>query len=457
MNDCLAQYYRTPRLCIHFRPKTSLSAPVGYFQFGKTATCYGSYSGRQPAKVPTEALYDALSDTVVDDGTIYLPFDPAEVVNNLRCETYTDDGRTGDSPALLAQAYYFIRPLLALNVRRRLQRIYLRGWDKLPFPHWPVDCSVDDLFGELLLLALKSNRHERIPFVWFWPDGASSAAVMTHDVEEESGRDFCNILMDIDDSFQIKSSFQIVPEQRYPVSREFLSSIRDRGFEVAVHDLNHDGHLYRDREEFLKRAAKINSYGKEYGAEGFRAGVLYRRQLWSDHLRFSYDMSVPNVAHLDPQRGGCCTVMPFFLGPILEIPVTTTQDYTLFHILNDYSIDLWKRQTEIIMQRHGLLSFIVHPDYIIGPRERAVYEQLLDFLNHLREEKGVWIATPSQVNHWWRQRAEMNLVRDGEGWKIEGCGKERARIAYASAEDGQLVFTLGENQIQCPTAEQTNR
>jgi hypothetical protein len=29
------------------------------------------------------------------------------------------------------------------------------------------------------------------------------------------------------------------------------------------------------------------------------------------YLCFAYDMSIPNVAHLDPQRGGCCTIMPF--------------------------------------------------------------------------------------------------------------------------------------------------
>ncbi len=61
-------------------------------------------------------------------------------------------------------------------------------------------------------------------------------------------------------------------------------------------------------------------------------------------------MSVPNVAHLDPQRGGCCTVMPYFIGDILEIPVTTIQDYTLFNILNDFSTRIWKEQTAIIRE-----------------------------------------------------------------------------------------------------------
>ena len=37
---------------------------------------------------------------------------------------------------------------------------------------------------------------------------------------------------------------------------------------------------------------------------------------------------------------------------------------------------------------------------------------------------------------------EMNLVPQGDGWRIEGEGRERARIAYASEHDGQLVYSL---------------
>jgi hypothetical protein len=226
------------------------------------------------------------------------------------------------------------------------------------------------------------------------------------------------------------------------VTPEFVESIWKRGFEVVVHDFNHDGHLFRDRQEFLERAAKINAFGEKFGATGFRAAVLYRKQLWYDALRFSYDMSVPNTAHLDPQRGGCCTVMPYFIGDILELPVTATQDYSLFHILQDYSINLWRRQIDLIMERHGLISFIVHPDYIIGLRERRIYEELLAYLAQLRDEKNIWMATPGEVDRWWRQRAKMEIVEDGESLRIEGTGRERARIAYASEQDGQLVFTF---------------
>jgi hypothetical protein len=212
---------------------------------------------------------------------------------------------------------------------------------------------------------------------------------------------------------------------------------------VNVQDLNHDGHLYRNRKQFLERAAKINEYARQYKAAGFRAGILYRNEGWYGAFDFDYDMSVPNVAHLDPQRGGCCTVMPYFIGDLLELPVTTTQDYSLFHILKDYSIDLWKEQTELIMAKHGMSSFIVHPDYIIDDRERQTYQELLTYLAKIRDTKGVWLPTPFEVNRWWRQRDKMELVEDSSGrWRIEGEGKERARVAYASEKDGQIEYTL---------------
>jgi hypothetical protein len=169
---------------------------------------------------------------------------------------------------------------------------------------------------------------------------------------------------------------------------------------------------------------------------------LYRRQEWYDALQFSYDMSVPNVAHLDPQRGGCCTVMPYFVNGLLELPVTMTQDYSLFHILNDRSIDLWKQQSELIMEKHGFMNFIVHPDYITELEERKTYETLLSYLSQLRSERNVWIPLPREVDQWWRQRSQMRIVREGNGWRIEGSGHERAQLAYASERNGKIEYMI---------------
>jgi hypothetical protein len=261
-------------------------------------------------------------------------------------------------------------------------------------------------------------------------------------VEAQAGLDFCPQLMDIDDSFGIKSSFQLVPEKRYVVFDDVLNSFRQRGFEINVHDLNHDGHLYSEREEFLRRARKINRYARRYGARGFRSGALYRNLNWYDALEFDYDMSVPSAGHLEAQGGGCCTIRPYFINKMVELPVTTTQDYSLFHILNDYSIDLWKQEIETIMQRHGLMSFIVHPDYIREKKAQQTYHLLLGHLAQLRAEGKIWIALPGEVADWWRQRSQMTLVYDQGEWQVSGPNAEKAKVAYAHTDEHKLAYKI---------------
>ena len=449
MNKYIAQYYRCQEKNIKFDLGGQLSQENGYFRFGNEALCYGQLARSTPSPILNGNLCDVISHAVTENGTTYLPFDVTQVVDNLRLELYSKTSLHNGSlfNSILNEIYYLARPLLPGGARRLLQKARLSNWKTLTFPRWPVDRSVDLLFDQLLLLSLRSQRLERIPFIWFWPDGASSCSVMTHDVETTRGRDFCATVMDLDDAYGIKASFSIVPELRYEVTTEYLDSIWKRGFEVCVQDLNHDGQLFKDREEYLLRVEKINAYGKQYGATGFRSAVLYRNQMWLDQLKFSYDMSVPNVAHLEPQRGGCCTVMPYFVGDILELPVTTIQDYALFNYLNEYSIDLWRRQIDLVMEQHGLVSFIVHPDYSTKPREWEVFKDLLAHLAQLRDEKKLWIPTSGEVDRWWRQRAKMTIVEDQHGVRIEGEGNERARVAYASEKDGKLAFEFGTTPV----------
>jgi hypothetical protein len=158
-------------------------------------------------------------------------------------------------------------------------------------------------------------------------------------------------------------------------------------------------------------------------------------------------MSVPNVGHLDPQRGGCCTTKPYFIGKILEIPVVATQDYTLFHILRQYSMDLWEHQIDLILQQNGLISFIVHPDYLLEARARDVYTCLLARLSQLREQSKMWIPLPRQLNDWWRSRNEMHLIRQQGAWQIQGPEAHRARVAFATLEGDRVVYSF-DSEIQ---------
>jgi hypothetical protein len=447
MINPLTEYYRCEEQLADFYRTGELSGEPGFFRLGESL-CHGQCNGGPSSRRVQDSLCDYADYLQVPDsnGTVELPFDPGQIVTNLRMERYTASRFPSRWMALfqdvLHWSYYLVRPLLPVPVRRHFQKLHLRSREQAHFPQWPVDCTVDNLMGKFLHAAIRANGQIKVPFIWFWPEGMSSAAIMTHDVETRSGLDFCDALMDLNDLFAIKSSFQVIPESRYAIPPDFLARLRARGFEVNVHDLNHDGHLFRDREEFLRRIAKVNRYIREFDALGFRSGVMYRNQEWFADLEAAYDMSVPNAAHLDPQAGGCCTVMPYFVGDLLELPVTATQDYALFNLLTDYSIDLWRREIEIVQQQHGLVSFVVHPDYVIDPRPRATYRALLEHLSQIRAEGNVWFALPREINAWWRQRNQMRLIRSGASWSIEGPGCERARVAYAEVDGNRVTYSI---------------
>jgi hypothetical protein len=331
---------------------------------------------------------------------------------------------------------------MPVGFRKHLQGFYLKGWERITFPNWPVDRSVDRLIEKLLILAMKKGQIDRLPFVWFWPERHSACAIMTHDVETTAGRDFCDRIMDFDDEFGIKASFQIVPEKRYSVPESYLEAIRNRNFEVNVQGLDHDGNLFENREEFLASAKKINAYARHYDAKGFRSPILYRNSHWFQELNFTYDMSVPNVARLEAQRGGCCTIMPYALpGGMIELPVTMTEDYSLFHVLKDYSTSLWEKQMSIVLKGHGLMNFIIHPDYVTAGRAQAIFKELLEKISRMRADDGVWVPLPREVDQWWRDRSRMKLVSSGSNkWKVEGPGSERATVSYVRVEGNQLIY-----------------
>lgn len=133
-------------------------------------------------------------------------------------------------------------------------------------------------------------------------------------------------------------------------------------------------------------------------------------------------------------------MFPYFIGDILELPVTTTQDYPLFYILRQNCLTLWKTQVRLILEKYGLVSFIVHPDYIIEEKNQQTYKDLLGYLSQLRREENVWTALPREIDSWWRARAQMRLVSEDGKWRIEGPQKERARVAYARLENDRLVY-----------------
>ena len=219
-----------------FEISKDLSAAQGYFCLGPETVCYGQCCGGRPSSRVGGFLYDASQIIRSTADSIHLPFDPTQVVDNLRFERYvaTTKGpaRTVAVPGTDPECLLWYTAPPPSSHQASLSKVIFSGLAKHPVSSWPVDLSVENVFERLLAASMQHRGIRKVPFIWFWPDGAPSCTIITHDVETRAGADFCPVLMDLNDSFGIKTSFQIVPENRYPASPAFLDSIRTRGFEL---------------------------------------------------------------------------------------------------------------------------------------------------------------------------------------------------------------------------------
>ena len=183
----LTQYYRCPDAYDRFGMKGALPSTSGYFRFGQASICYGSYHRQKPSLNSVETLQDALLETLIENGTVYLPFNPAQVIANLGVKLTSMSG--GAAQCLHLRTVLLVSPGFTGQYSQAFAKGLSRRLENLPFPRWPVIFPLI-ICWSLMLQSLRASGEERIPFIWFWPDGCSSCAIMTHDVETQAGYGF---------------------------------------------------------------------------------------------------------------------------------------------------------------------------------------------------------------------------------------------------------------------------
>ncbi len=242
-----------------------------------------------------------------------------------------------------------------------------------------------------------------------WPDGKKLALVLTHDVDTARGHDRCRDLVRLEEKLGFRSSFNFVPE-RYEVSSELRAYLADRGFEVGVHGLYHDGKYFNSRKIFRERAIRINRYIKEWNAEGYRSPSMQHNLDWFHDLDIRYDASTFDTDPFEPQPEGVRTIFPFRVcrngaqSGYIELPYTLPQDFTLFVLMREKNIDIWRRKLDWIAERGGMALLNTHPDYLsFNSSSRGLEEYpaeyYSEFLEYVREhyQDDCWYALPKDV------------------------------------------------------------
>ena len=295
--------------------------------------------------------------------------------------------------------YFGLKPFVPLALRLAARRRIICRLRPKVADRWPI------LPGS-----------ERPPEGWTgWPDGRQFAFVLTHDVESKRGLQRVRALAEMEIKHGFRSSFNFIPDGSYEVPPELRQWLVKNGFEVGVHDLYHNGMLFRNREAFRRNAKRINQYLTDWQAVGFRSGFMLNRLEWMHDLDVAYDASTFDTDPFEPQPDGVNTIFPFWVpkppgangtsrNGYMELPYTLPQDSTLYSILREKNIAIWKQKLEWLAGHGGMALLNTHPDYMdfaggacSGQEYPVSYYR--EFLEFVRSSHGTacWHATPREV------------------------------------------------------------
>jgi len=307
----------------------------------------------------------------------------------------------------LKDIYYILKPLMPRRLQLALRRIRICCKRSSYADVWPI-----------------YDKAGRIPDGFRgWPDGKKVALILTHDVETEKGQDKCRPLAKLEAGLDFRSSFFFVPE-RYQSSDQLRRDLVEKGFEIGVHGLNHDGKLYRSREEFRRRAKRINTYIESWGSRGFASPGMHHNLEWIHDLNIKYDISSYDTDPFEPQGCGIGTIYPFCVQNssssryYIELPYTLPQDFTLFVLMRQKNIDTWKSKVDWIFEKGGMIHLKTHPDYMnFGESRMALEEYPIDyytkFLEYIKDSYGgqYWHVLPSDLASFWSSHGSSDNER----------------------------------------------
>ncbi|HZQ91923.1 MAG TPA: glycosyltransferase [Terriglobales bacterium] len=289
--------------------------------------------------------------------------------------------------------YYLLKPLLPWHVRMYLRRLRARHRRSLFTGVWPID-----------------PRAGVVPPGWpGWPEGKQFALILTHDVERRKGYERVERLAEIEARYGMRSSFNFVSEGDYRVSDQVCAALQRAGFEVGVHGLQHDDKLYSSKRNFAERAARIREYARRWNATGFRSPFMQHKLSWLHELGLEYDASTFDTDPFEPEPDAVGTIFPFWVpgrngDGFVELPYTLAQDFTLFKVLGESTIDIWKHKLAWVAEHGGMALLNTHPDYMQMEGKQpsrdeypvALYEEFLDHVR-TRYEGRFWCAVPGDV------------------------------------------------------------
>jgi hypothetical protein len=192
---------------------------------------------------------------------------------------------------------------------------------------------------------------------------------------------------------------------------------------------------------------------------------------WIHDLNIEYDASTFDTDPFEPQPDGVGTIFPFrvttdgraatasaiTLTPgtvsaevqpvtcnlqpatisqrgFVELPYTLPQDFTLFILMKEGNIDIWKKKLDWIAKNGGMVLLNTHPDYMnFGGKELGIeeyhsryYEEFIEYIKR-KYEGQYWHVLPKELAKFWKQN-QMKRQTEGSIHRVSADGQQRRCI-----------------------------
>ena len=346
--------------------------------------------------------------------------------------------------SFIQNTYYFIKPLVPRWMQIQLRRsIVLRK--RLKYAQtWPID-----------------ERAKNPPEGWQgWPDNKRFALVLTHDVETAKGLEKCHPLSELEKNLGFRSSFNFVAED-YTIPSGLKGYLTDNGFEIGLHGLSHGKSPFKSEEVFQQQVTRVNHYLKEWGCVGFRAPSMYHNLELAHNLNILYDSSTFDTDPFEPQPDGVGTIFPFWVAGnsnqkgYVELPYTLPQDFTLFVIMKERNIDIWKQKLDWVAEHGGMALLIAHPDYMCFEKKKPNTEEYpaeyyRHFLEYIKTSYGnqYWNVLPKNLADFWESNYRKKDIKSREDFSEDF--HEYNRKGYLSKMNKKKIWIDLDNSPHVP-------
>ncbi len=315
---------------------------------------------------------------------------------------------------------------IPVRLRNALFKILIKFKKDSGFPRWPIENYLENTRYNFIL-KLK-EKFKKIPYISFWPKGKFAFA-LTHDMDTQSSFENIKKIRCIEKKYNFVSSWNVLANE-YKINFDKLEELKKENCEIGSHGYNHDGLLsFLPKEKIDSRIKYCMEIFKKFNIRGFRAPQLQKSEdmlaVINNYFEYDSSMADTDILSIVGMRCGCCSIFPYFIKNMVELPLTIPQDYRMIYTLrldDDQILDVWKKKIDFIIKSGGLVLINSHPDNHLSGSERGLrlYDKILNYIS----KQDSYHDLPINIAKWWRER---NLCKI-EGKKI--IGSKRAKIKF---------------------------